>query len=611
MSTPQAESKTLAQTVAEFKLAQAANHQKNGEYAQAKRLLDEVLNDLPEHADALHLRGILAQQNGDSSEALELLARSIAIAPANPIFHQNLANLQSQLEDMPAAARSYQRSLELDPNNIQCWVQLGELLDKKAEHVHAEQCYVNALKLDMNDEDNWMRLARCLRRQDRLDEAISVYLDRLKQSPTNVRLLIETGVALTKRGNLAQSTKALKEALRLDPSSAEAQYNLGVVHAEEGDFENAKQAYESALRLDPASTQPYPSLVAITRFKGDEALIGEMESRLKGGAAGDINLHFALGKAHDDAGDYDASFGHYLKGNALARRHVSYSTESQWEFCRSIMRHFDRDTVAGLAQAGVDSNVPLFIVGMPRSGTSLVEQILASHPQVYGAGELTLLQRELMSALGASSLRDLVHMDIGRFTAMPAAQRQAVAAKTLAAMRRLAPDAARITDKMPQNFLLLGLLHAFFPGAKIVHCRRDPLDTCVSCFTVLFGDGQEFAYELAELGEYYGMYAALMKHWEHILPAGSLLTVDYEEVVADVRKSAERLLAHCGLPWDEACVSFHENRRPVQTASVYQVRQPVYKSSLGRWRRFSRYLDPLRQALEKSGVAVADRQALP
>ena len=604
MSTPQAKSKSLAENVAEFKVAQAADHQKKGEYAQARQLLEEVLGTLPRYADALHLLGILAQQTGKSSEALELLGQSIAIAPENPIFHHNLGKLQAQLGDSLSAARSYQRTLELDPQNMQCWVQLGDLLAEKGEYVHAEQCYANALKLDMNDEDNWMRLARCLRHQDRLDEAISVYLERLKRNPTNVRLLIDTGLALTKRGNLSQSAKALQEAVRLDPSSAEAQYNLGVVHAELGDFEAAKQAYEESLRLDPASTQPYPNLAAIIRFKGGEALIGEMERRSQDDA-GDVNLHFALGKAHDDAGDYDASFAHYLKGNAQARTRLRYSTEAQWGFCRSVMQHFDRKTVSRLAKDGLDSKVPLFIVGMPRSGTSLVEQILASHPQVYGAGELTLLQRELMAALGASSLKSLVGVDIGRFTAMPAEQRQAVAAKTLAAMRKLAPDAARITDKMPQNFLLLGLLHAFFPAAKIVHCRRDPLDTCVSCFTVLFGDGQEFAYDLAELGEYYGMYAALMKHWEQVLPAGSLLTIDYEEVVTDIRKSAERLLAHCGLPWDEACVSFHETKRAVQTASVYQVRQPLYRSSVGRSRRFERHLGPLREALEKTGVELA------
>ena len=602
MSTPQAESKTLAETVAEFKIMQAAKHQEKGEYAEAKELLDEVLGTAPKHADALHLRGILAQQTGNSSEALELLSQSIAAAPDNPIFHQNLGNLQAQIGDLAAAAHSYQRSLKLDPSNMQCWIQMGDLLDQKAEYAYAEQCYVSGLKLDMGNDDNWMRLARCLQHQDRLDESISVYVDRLKQSPTNVRLLIETGIALTKRGNLDQAAKVLLEAVRLDPSYAEAQYNLGVVYAEEGDFERAKQAYQGALRLDPTTTQPYPNLAAITRFKGDEPLIDEMEKRLEGGTAADINLHFALGKALDDAGRHDASFQHYLDGNALARRQIAYSTEAQWAFSRNVMQRFGRDTVERLAQAGSDSEVPLFIVGMPRSGTSLVEQILASHPQVYGAGELTLLQRELMSALGASNLRNLVHLDIERFTAMPPEQRRAVAAKTLAGMQRLAPGAARITDKMPQNFLLLGLLHAFFPAAKIVHCRRDPLDTCVSCFTVLFGDGQEFAYDLSELGEYYGMYAALMDHWEQTLPSGTLLTIDYEDVVTDIRKSAERLLQHCGLPWDEACVSFHETKRPVQTASVYQVRQPLYQSSVGRWRRFEKHLKPLRDALERAHV---------
>lgn len=604
MSAPKPESKTLAQTVAEFKLAQAANLQKTGQLPQAEQLLDEVLAEFPQQPDAVHLLGILAQQTNRSDKALELLTQSVALVPVNPVFHQNLGNLQAHLGDFPAAARSYQRALELDPQNAQCWIQLGDILDKKLEYIPAEHCYVNALRLNPDEDDNWIRLARCLRHQDRLDEAISVYLDRLKQNPTHVRLLIDAGTALMKRGNLSQAMKAFQEASRLEPASAEAQYNLGTVHAEEGDFEAAKEAYGSALRLDPESTQPYPNLAAITRFKGGEALIAEMQGKLRGGVPADINLHFALGKAYDDLGDYDVSFEHYLQGNKLGRRHISYSTDSQWEFCRSVMRHFDRDTVAELARAGLDSELPVFIVGMPRSGTSLVEQILASHPQVYGAGELTILQRELMAALGASNLKDLVHMDVSRFTSMPPTQRQAVAKKTLAAIQQLAPQATRVTDKMPQNFLLLGLLHAFFPAAKIVHCRRNPLDTCISCFMVLFGEGQEFSYDLSELGEYYGMYSALMRHWEQVLPAGSLLTVDYEEVVGDIRRSAARLLDHCGLPWDEACVSFHENKRPVQTASVYQVRQPLYKSSVGRWQRFAKHLGPLYDSLEKNGLQV-------
>lgn len=604
MSAPQSESKNLSQTVAEFKVAQAANHQQRGELSDAEQLLDEVLRDFPQYADAVHLLGILAQQTGDSDKALQLINQSITLAPDNPVFHQNLGNLQLQRGDMPSAALSYQRALELDDRNVQCWIQLADLFDRTSDYVHAEQCYVNALKLDMSNEENWIKLARCLRHQDRLDEALSIYLDRLKQNPTHVRLLIEAGTTFMKRGNLTQSVKALQEAVRLDPSAAEAHYQLGSAYAEQGDFEAAKQAYGTALRLDPSSTQPYPNLVAITRFKGGEPLIAELEGKLAGDMPADINLHFALGKIYDDIGSYDISFEHYVRGNTLCRRRISYSTESQRRFCREVIARYDRQTIARLAAAGVDSHVPLFIVGMPRSGTSLVEQILASHPQVHGGGELTLLQRQLMPAVGATSLRNLVHMDVGRVMELPAAQRHDIAVRTLAAMQRLSPDAARITDKMPQNFLMLGLLHGFFPAAKIVHCRRSPLDNCVSCFTVLFGEGQEFAYDLAELGEYYGMYAALMQHWEEALPAGSLLTIDYEDVVGDIRGAAKRLLDHCSLPWDEACVSFHENKRPVQTASVYQVRQPLYKSSVGRWRRFAKHIDPLYNALEKNGLKI-------
>jgi tetratricopeptide (TPR) repeat protein len=606
MVNPQTAPESLADAVARHKVARAVNFQQNGRHQEAESLFNEVLSQYPQHADALHYLGVLAHQSGRDALALELIGKSLALSPDNAVFHENAANVHLQREDLQQAVTCYQRALELNPQNLHCWVRLGGVLGKLELHKQAEHCYANALNLNRDDDEIWASLAHCLRRQDRLDEAVSIYLERLKHNSSNTRLLTEAGSALLQRGDVVQSMSAFKEAVRLDPNLAEAHYGLGATCAEEGDFSAAERHYREALRLDPASTLPYPTLAAITRFKGQEPLISEMEDRLQTVAHEDasnrINLHFALGKAYDDSGSYDASFDHYKQGNKLYRDQISYSSEAQRKFGNSVIRHFDQATVNTLTQSGLRSEAPIFIVGMPRSGTSLVEQIIASHPEVYGGGELTVIQRELMSVLGASSLKNLANMDAERFISIPGSRQTDIARKALLAMQHRAAGARLITDKMPQNFLLLGLLHGLFPDAKIIHCRRNPLDTCISCFTILFQEGQEFSYDLSELGDYYGMYTTLMTHWETVLPPNTILNIEYESVVDDIRGAAQRLLHHCGLRWDEACVSFHETKRPVRTASVYQVRQPLYKSSVGRWRRFEKHLRPLYASLEGNGV---------
>jgi hypothetical protein len=237
---------------------------------------------------------------------------------------------------------------------------------------------------------------------------------------------------------------------------------------------------------------------------------------------------------------------------------------------------------------GDPSSVPVFIVGMPRSGTTLIEQILASHPRVFGAGELMNLTRTVATLSRRAPF-------LGAILAMGAPELRELGAHYVTEVRQLAPEADRIIDKMPANFRLVGLIHLALPNARIIHARRDPLDTCFSCFSQLFSGDQPFSYDLAELGRYYSAYEMLMQHWRRVLPRGVMLEVNYEDVIGDLEGEARRIVSHCGLEWDDACLSFHQTERPVR--STFQVRQPIYRNSVGRWRLYERHLGPLIGAL--------------
>jgi hypothetical protein len=305
-----------------------------------------------------------------------------------------------------------------------------------------------------------------------------------------------------------------------------------------------------------------------------------------------IDLHFALGKAYADLGADTQSFRHLLEGNALMRRRIPYDEAKALDWLARMRRVFTSELMREKEGLGDPSAVPIFILGMPRSGTTLIEQILASHPKVFGGGEL----RDM------SAVADTIHGANG--TAVPEAipdmsgeRLRQSGADYVRRIRRRAPESERITDKMPGNFALAGLIHLALPNARIIHACRDLRDTAFSCFSLLFARGYGFSYDLAELGSYCRAYQELMTHWHRVMP-GAILDVHYEQVVDNLEQEARRIIDYCGLPWNEACLDFHQTERSVRTASAAQVRQPIYHSSIGRWRRHEIRLRPLLQALE-------------
>ncbi|HEU4499324.1 MAG TPA: sulfotransferase, partial [Sphingomicrobium sp.] len=375
----------------------------------------------------------------------------------------------------------------------------------------------------------------------------------------------------------------------------------GVALKSVGRLDEAREHILKALQLNRGMFAAYANLNDLVDFSKDvgEELYNRMDA-IFGSAANPnadhfLPLHFAYAKALDDRGEHVKALEHYVTGGKMKRAQLDYNEQETFGFFDSIMAAFPKELFENRKFAGIDDERPVFIIGMPRSGSTLVEQIISCHPDIYGAGEVKHLSR----ALG--QLRD-------RFPSLPKypqmmekitpAQLEIVGKNYLAALGNGAGDAKRITDKLLTNYFFAGLIHLLYPKAKLIHTSRDPVDTCLSGFTKLFKDDMPHSYDLGELGRYYRKYQELMKHWETVLPKGTLKTVVYEDVVADTEKEAKALIKFLGLEWNDKCLDFHKSDRPVKTASVAQVRKPIYKTAVKRWKKYGDGLKPLADAIE-------------
>ena len=438
--------------------------------------------------------------------------------------------------------------------------------------------------------DARFRLGAALHAADRPEEALAIYQQLVREQPGNALFRNDLGVVLQSLSRVAEAIEQFRQAISLKPDLGEAYCNVGNALMELGLIDAAHAACLTAVATNPKRGVFYFNLANVRRFSEGDQYLAAMERLVEANGTRDsddlIALRFALGKAYDDIGQPDAAMQLFLAANALKRRSVAYDEAATLGEMERIRASFDRAALGGTG-GGEPSDLPVFIVGMPRSGTTLVEQIVSSHPQVHGAGELYALHR-IVAALDAfpeatAALADGAFAEIGR--------------RYLDRLEFKRPGALRVTDKMPWNFRYIGLIRRALPNARIIHVSRDPVATCLSCFSRLFNKNQEFSYDLAELGRYYRGYRALMDHWRAVLPEGAMLEVRYEDVVADLEGQARRLIAYCGLDWNAACLAFQRNGRVVRTASATQVRKPLYTSSLDRWRAHSTFAAPLLDAL--------------
>jgi tetratricopeptide (TPR) repeat protein len=560
----------------------------------------------PNHAESHSNWGDALKERGRLAEAEAHLRRALAVRPLFAGAHFNLGNVLLGLGRHDEAVKHYQQAIALRPSMAVAHYNLGYTLKEQGKLVEALEAYRRAQAIDPGRVDVHNNLGTVLFELDRMAEAEACFRQALAQRPDSPMTLANLANALTAQGKHEEAAAACRRAIELEPPHADAHYNFGKANAwnqmaaalaAQGDLHAAHEAYQKAVELVPTKASFHRGLALSKRFEAGDRQLAVMEQLAANPAPVPeperIHLQFALGKAYADLKDYDRSFRHLLAGNRLKREQLTYDDAGAFANMQRVRNVFSAQLLQAKA-GGKTAPTPVFIVGMPRSGTTLIEQIIASHPKAFGAGELLDLHNIVQSLAGLNG-SGLCFPEV--IETMSREQLRQVGARYLAVIRALAPTAERIVDKMPGNFHFPGLIQLALPNARIIHSRRDPVDTCLSCFSILFeGDAIPYSYDLGELGRFYRSYDALMAHWRAVLRPGLMIEVQYEEVVADLENQARRIIAHCGLEWDDACLAFYKTRRPVRTSSVAQVRQPIYNSSVGRWRP---YREQLRALLEE------------
>ncbi len=584
------------------------------------------------NADAWNNLGILLQESGKFAESKHCLERVLTLQPHNPQAHNNLGNTAKRLGLFADAERHWRRALKLRPDYAEPHSNLANLFtdqgfyEQAAGHARRAielnprlaDAYVNLAGVEMarnryKDALAWLdsllafapghavalaARAQALKKLDRLEEALAAALGAVSAAPQNAEAHNAHGVVLQALGRTAEALAAYDRAAALPGTVAEqALINRALLFMEQGDSGAAQRAFDGVFEIFPHSASACFNSADLRKFTAGDPAIARMQEMLAVATSSHdaLLLHFALGKAFLDVGDSDAAFLHLNAGNRQKRATIDYDAAATSDWMRRIARVFSAEFLDARAGQGAASNVPVFVLGMPRSGTTLIEQILCSHPDIHGAGELSLIAR----------LVENLTMFPESAGAIDARKLHTLGGGYLADIGRLGEGRLRVVDKMPANFLHAGLIHLILPGAKIIHCRRDAVDTCLSCYSKLFTAEQSFCYDQAELGRFHLDYQALMAHWRAVLPAEAFLEVDYEAVVADLESEARRMLAFLNLPWDEAVTKFHQTRRPVRTASVNQVRRPLYTTSTGRWRAHEGNLAPLIEALGRVSLVGA------
>jgi tetratricopeptide (TPR) repeat protein len=569
-----------------------------GRLADAVASYHQAIELAPDYAEAFNNLGTALQALQRLDEAAAALHRAIELKPDFAQAHNNLGNLLVDLGRPQAAVARYRRAIAFQPGYADAHNNLAATLKELGEMAAAILSYRRAIDLQPANAAIHNNLGNLLRDQGALEESISAYRQAIALQPDFAAAHNNLGNALRDQGMLEEAIRAYRRVIELQPDFADAHSHLGTALLEQGEIDAAFAAFDAAIGLAPKRGAFHRMLVNTGRVAADSPAMARLEA-LAAEALPEtdrMQVHFALGAVYAETGDAEKSFAHLLQGNRLKRCRTSYDEAATLALFDRVMGVFTRGFLQARHGAGTISDVPIFVVGMPRSGTTLVEQILASHPRVHGAGELRDLPR-LVSQLETEA-PETPFPELATTLSGEALAR--LGAAYLQGVKAHAAASTHIVDKLPDNFLRIGLIRLILPGAKIIHVLRDPVETCLSCFSKLFTDDQPYTYDLGELGRYYRAYRVMMAHWRNILPPDTLLEIRYEDIVADLEGQARRLLSQCGLSWDDRCLAFHDHRRVVRTASAAQVRRPLYASSVGRWHAFAERARPLLDALATS-----------
>jgi tetratricopeptide (TPR) repeat protein len=620
------------------RLAEAGEHRQAGRLSEAEAIYRAILAETPQNPQVLHLLGTLVHQTGRHEEALGLIARALVAQGPHPMLYANLATVCLALDRLDEAERNCRLALELQPDLANAHFCLGVVHYRRGQHAEAEAAFRAAARHDPRRGDARRRMEA--RPPEQLFAIVAQLRDRTEAEPANDDLRRELAMALLSDRRPEEAKVAIHEALRLRPDVADSHGILGLAHQQLEEMAEAAECFRAAIRLNPAHIQArcdlghaldtlgrteeaveqYRAVLAQEpnhaqafsalsklvaaghdRFSEEELRRFEtMASRPDLSLPDQCRLHYALAQVLERNGDPAVAFEHARLANAAraefdrVRGHV-FDPDEHRRYIERLIAMFTPEYFARTRSFGSNSELPVFVIGMMRSGTTLTEQILASHPSVHGAGELRemgLASTGMPQRLGTSVSYPECMAQLDAVTA------QSTAEAHLRMLKRRGGAALRVVDKYPLNFLCLGTIATLFPHARIIHCNRDPIDTCVSCYFQDLFDPFPFKHNLAHLGEYYRQYQRLLDYWRAALPM-PIFELHYEELTAEPEAVSRRLVEFCGLEWDERCLSFHTTERPVRTASMLQVRKPMYRSAVGRWKRYEKQLQPLIDALQQ------------
>jgi len=569
----------------------------SGRIAQAEQLAQRVTKRYPNEKTAWKLLGLCLMVQG--KEALAPLRQAAILSPDDPELHNRIGVVLIAKDRVEEAEVSFLKAIKLNPLHVDALYNLNLVLMSQGRIADAEKALKKALEINPSHAMSRYGMGLVEMAKNDIAAAQACFHAALVINPNLISAHYMLGELFFASGKTDQAEACFRKVLELSPDSVDGLGKLGWCLFEQGDLEGARAHYLKAFEISPGNIDVCSGLIMLDGAGASKQIetLAEVERAIKSGGRvlndqDKITLSFSLGLGYQALKDFDRAFPYFQEGCRIKRAKLEYDSAATSEQVSNIIHRFDEQFVREAGGQGDASGLPIFILGMPRSGTTLVEQILSSHPQVHGGGELGYVYDTLSQGLGdpwwlPAHLQNLSPQSLAD-----------LGGDYLKRLGDFSPRVMRATDKMPMNFMALGAIHLMLPGAKIIHVVRNPVDNCVSCFTQLFRAGMEYSYDLAELGQYYADYHRLMAHWKKVLP-DAFIEVRYEDVVADTEGQARRLLQYCGLEWDGSCLNFHRNQRTVRTASLAQVRQPIYKTSVERWRSYETFLAPLHKELQR------------
>lgn len=604
-----------------------------GNLQLAEQNYRKALEMQPKNAFVLNLLGVLKSQKGEHQEGEKLISKAIKIDPEVADYHSNLGLCLQQLGKPEAAEKAFKKALQIDTKFVPALFGLGNINLQFKKPEHAIELFRKVITIDTNYLPAYNNLGNLYRELKEYDEALKLFNRVLEIKPDFADAWYNIGLVYLAQHQGEQAVNAFRKATELKTKYFRAHFKLGdcygfllqdlqaavgeydcaiminprfipayihksSVYRLNGKFDLSDKVLREALEVDPSAIDAYLELVKVNTKEADldkmQSVLNNMELDLKQL----INLHITMGKIYDDKKDYTKAFQHFQQGNTYKQEIEKYDAEGYHQYIDKQIQTFTAPFIESYSGLGLDTELPVFIVGMPRSGTTLTEQILASHPAVHGTGETEYMVQVtekfwqlLRKKCKQTTSAEMPHLEKHEL--------EQVVSEYMDYFRKFEPLALRVTEKMPGNYEQLGLIAILFPKARIIHCRRNPLDTCLSIYFQNFSLRHSYANNLTDLGVHYRMYLRLMEYWQEVL-GDRILTVNYEDMVQDLEKTGRRLIDFVGLPWDDSCLQFHTTERVVKTASQWQVRQKLYSHSVERWRNYEPWLGPLVEALGDS-----------